>query len=221
LARILAKYAVCPVLWVDIYVNPDSVEELVKMLKLYRRMGYSAIGVDRAFLKRHKKSIASLGEEVLGATKVRLLPTAYIKCKGEREAKALVRKAFDSGCLIIGSALDLSAFRFFSRDSRVRVVELKPKFTMNVDRNEALLLKTGSSALGINLSYLLRSPAMMSWLSTAISRVLKYSISLVLYSGAKRWNELWHPRQVYSLFESLGFHGRQGLLALRPFFMSK
>jgi len=199
-------------LWVDLLVCPKSREEFVRIAELCRKMGYSTLGVESSFFEREQEFVKRCAAEA----SVETLPVAYVKGRGWGHARSAVERARSARTVIVGVPTDAASLRLFSRDKRVRVVEITRFVVKYLDRNEAALLREGGSMLGLNLSALLRSFAALSWMSKAVGAALKYGVPLVAYSSAAKWSEVWHPRSVYALFESMGYPGRLGLSALKP-----
>ncbi len=197
--------------YTDLLVKPRSFDEAVYMMKLLKKMGYCTVGVDVGIGSEKIRSLREKGE-TMG---MRVLEVVTLNAKDEREAKKAVSE-LGRGRIVIGKPRSPSVLRFFSRDSRVHVVEPVPRLTKLFDRNQSALMKQGRSMLGLNLSILLRDPSLLPWFDRMISFALRYGVDLVLYSGASSWNMLWHPRIVRHLLSSMGYSGRVGLAALSP-----
>jgi RNase P/RNase MRP subunit p30 len=173
-------------------VNPASIKEAKRIVRIAQKLGYRKLGVN-----------AKVYHPSLRQTKgIEVYPVVRIDAVGLTEAKKSVRE--NSGKLIFARARDASTLRFFSRDSRVWVVELTPRLTKLFDKDEAKLLRLGGSVVGINLSILKKNLVMLGWVQGIIGRTLKYGLKTIVYSGARRAEDLWPPLSILNLLESIG-----------------
>ncbi len=180
----------------DLYTEPSSREEAYKIILYSKKLGYSWIGVK-------KDSIPETWQ--VSQEKINVVEVNRIEAESEKEAKSKLNKLNGQREIVIGKAKGPGALRVFSRDSRVRVLELTPRLTVLLDKNQATLMKMGETYLGINLSIIKKNPAMLSWFEAVIARALKHGIKIIVYSGARNWSYLWHPRTIVSLITSIGF----------------
>ncbi|MEM1619455.1 MAG: hypothetical protein QXU97_00575 [Fervidicoccaceae archaeon] len=201
-------------MWVDLYVRPEDEAELEEMLSLHRRMGYKIVGVDKGFLQT-RGEVALIASRELG---VKIIPVEVLEPRNVGEARAALRRV-RRGELTLGRPRNPQLFRLFSRDSRVRVLEVCPKLSWGIDAPGAELMRRGSTVIGVDLSLLLERVERLAWLSELIARATKHAVPLTVYSGARTWDMLWHPAHVRALVESLGFPGSLAASALRPAFI--
>jgi len=197
-------------LWMDSYVCPASREELASLLKLQRRMGYKYVGlcVESGL---GNKDIAALARSL----SIKVILARVLCAERPGEAKKLLREG-EGAELIIGRPGSIEAYRFMSRDSRFKIIEVSPSMIKHIDRGEAGLLTIGGGYLGFDLKRLINSPSNVSVLKAFFSRVFKWSIPFKLYSSATNVFEVWHPKHVYFLAKSMGFQGRKALEGLSP-----
>ncbi len=200
-------------LFSDIYISPKDRKSLTHILQLEKKLGYKNIGIDPDLLK----SIGPISEKI--REKINILPTKIIEANEEGIARKKIKKIERRDLILIGRTSTPAVFRFFSKDSRIRVIEAFPKIIRFLDKNEAELLKIGESVIGVNLSRLVEKPINLSWFSQVVKKSHYFGIPLVLYSGATTWNQLWHPKILYSIYENIGLEGKLAYSDLSPPFL--
>ncbi len=188
-------------MYTDLLVEPREGIEALRIIKVARRMGYRVIGLREDKLESDKAKI--LGEaSKLG---VKVLNVVEVESSSELEAKKIVRRVYSNDKVLIGIPQTPSALRFFSRDTRVRVVEIPPRLTKLLDRNQAKLMLQGESLVGIRLSRLLKKVKLVPWLDKILSFSIRYGVDVIMYSGARDWSMLWHPKTIISLLSMMGY----------------
>lgn len=200
-------------LFSDMYISPKDRDSLIRILTLEKKLGYENVGIDPDLLK----SIGPVSEKI--REKIKIFPIKIIEAKEEGLARKKIKKIDRKDLILIGRTTTPAVFRFFSKDSRIRIIEAFPKIIKFLDKNEAELLKIGESVIGVNLSRLVEKPANLSWFSQVVKKSHYFGIPLVLYSGATTWNQLWHPRVLYSIYENIGLDGKLAYSDLSPPFL--
>ena len=188
-------------MYTDLLLKPEEDEEAIRIFKIARRMGYRIIGLtsDKNLCRENRivEEASRLG--------LKILRVVEIETGNEASARKLVRKTYDGNKILIGIPKSPSALRFFSRDTRVKVVEIPPKLTKLLDRNQAKLMLQGESLIGIRLSRIADKIKLIPWMDKILSFSVRYGVDTVLYSGAREWNMLWHPKTIISLISMLGY----------------
>ena len=194
----------------DLHIEPRSPKEATMMAEILRRSGFRCVGL--------AETSYGMASPIFIQRGFKVLRTIVVEASSERDAKARIKRVTKkSGTVIIGRTSDAAAFRFFSRDSRVDVVEASRRTVNLVDRNEALILRKSGSLIGLRMWVLLKNPRNISWMKALATRIFRHDIPFAIYSSAKEWSQLWHPRHLYSLFHNWTGYGRYAYLGLaRP-----
>ncbi|MEM3535464.1 MAG: hypothetical protein QW039_05635 [Fervidicoccaceae archaeon] len=180
-------------LLLDAYVIPRSPKDLNDILKAEKLFGYRAVGVDYSSLPSN-----------ISSEEISVFPVRAVSASTEAEAKEILHNIRKNDALNIARANGAGALRVFSRDSRIHIVEISPKLAQYLDSNQAKLLKVGRSLLGFSLSSIQDDLRNVWWLSYLTKYSVKYSIGMVIYSGARELSELAHPKIVLSMLVQTG-----------------
>lgn len=194
----------------DYLIAPSDRKHARIMAGILKKSGYSCVGLEVSLYKEFSEEFEQQG--------IRVLPVIIIEAVDEKQAKRVARHARSRhpNSTIIGRASSAQAFRFFSRDSRVDIVEVSKRTVNLVDRNESLILSKSGSRVGINLSRILANPRNLGWMANLARRIYRYDVPFTLYSAATEWNSVWHPRQIVALFSEWIGYGRYAFLGLAP-----
>ena len=197
-------------MWMDSYICPTSKDELTSLLKLQRRMGYTYIGlcVETGLETKEIRELAN-------SLKINIISARVIRADKPGEAKKLLKEKSKAE-LTIGRPESIEAYRFMSRDSRFKIIEVSPSLIKHIDKGEAGLLTIGGGCLGFDLKLIINKPSNVMVLKAFFSRVFKWGIPFRVYSSATNVFEAWHPKHLYFLAKSMGFQGRMALQGLSP-----
>lgn len=192
-------------MWMDSYICPSTRNDLPILLVELRKMGYSSVGLC-ADIYEQEKDLTELSK-LYG---ISIFRSDLIETSNTTIAKKILKEKRASE-IVIGKPISLDVYRFMSRDSRFTIIEVSPKLLIHIDRGEAELLKIGGSYLGFNLKQIINKPSNLSFLKSFLTRTLKWSIPFRFYSSATNVYETWHPKHIYFIAQSLGFHGKRVL----------
>ena len=191
---------------VDLLVEPEDDSELPRIARLAREMGYVGLGVELGHYDPMRKAGASANFQVYPVLKV------IASGKGE-VAKALSRAPGRALVMVLPRGLE--AYRYAARARRVDLVQAVPRAGLMPDRSTLNLFRAREGgALTLPLRPLLDGEMDLGDVREVALRALRRGIRLVIVSGARRAEELWHPSQVIGLLASLGLPPAFGLLAL-------
>jgi len=186
---------------VDAYVRPAKADDLPAIIELEKKIGYKIVGVDDRFF-RHSFN-----------TDVKIFPVRVISAKSEDEAKSLLRN-LSKNEVVIAQAKDVGALRTFSKDRRANIIEIPPRLSPYLDRNQADLFSVGKSMIGFNASNLIDEPRLFWWLSFLISYAERYALHILVYSGARRFDEVIHPKVVLNMLIQAGVKKGRALMII-------
>lgn len=179
----------------DIYIKPNSVEELESILEMEKKLGYRYVGIDANFMGKDYKIPRDLYTGY----------TIKIVAATENEAKNALKNVKKDNPLVIGFAKDQGAMRVFSRDRRVDILEVEPRLLHFLDRNQSILMKQGKTALGINLKIIRENPRFVAVVDYYVKFSLKYLVPLVVFSESNSIYDTWPRPTVMHLFRYLAY----------------
>jgi len=112
----------------------------------------------------------------------------------QKELKNIIKEEKKYSFIISVTPLSIEASRFAARDGRVDTVVLAPESIRYIDKTEITMLKRFSKPLEIPINILMsQPPSIKAMILRRIDLALKYSVPIILSSGAEKWNEILPP----------------------------
>ena len=191
---------------VDLLVEPEDDSELPRITRLAREMGYVGLGVDLGYYD----SMGKAG----GSAEVQVYPVLRVIASRKGEVAEAISRA-PGRALVMVLPRGLEAYRYAARARRVDLIQVVPRAGLMPDRSTLNLFRAREGgALALPLRPLLDGEIGLGDVREVVLRALRRGLRLVIVSGARRAEELWHPSQVIGLLASLGLPRALGLLAL-------
>jgi RNase P/RNase MRP subunit p30 len=184
----------------DLLIEPYNEEEAIKMIKFLNKIGYNIIGLPSKFIK--SEGILKLSNN-LG---INIVERVILTASNKEELFSLSKNVEKKAVLTV-IPTNINMLRALGSIERVDLIRIPLMNNIKVDRSQRNLFRIRrSGAIEISLKEVLyNSNNIILWrrLKSVLRNALNLGIRLVLVSDAYNIFELWHPKQIISLFGSL------------------
>jgi len=182
-------------MYVDLRVKPRSLDELRGILRVARRLGYTAVAVEAEHVG--PAEARRLGEEA----GVKVYTRVTVRAATRREARLALDSAPKADIVALAPT-GLDAARYAAVNKRVHLVRVEPGMERIVDASEARLLwEKGWGAIEVSLREALRG----NWrYLSVLRRAYAFDADTVLVSDAREAVDLWSPYHVRGVLRALG-----------------
>ncbi|MCE4607995.1 MAG: hypothetical protein F7B61_03425 [Caldisphaeraceae archaeon] len=189
--------------YVDFMIDPRDENEALKMIEIIHRFGYRIIGT--------KPTIAN-SEKIINVSKrynISIVKRAVLKINTKEDFSKKI-KTIDNNCVISAIPGNTSILRYLGHAKRVDLVRIPLNSNLKIDRHQKNIFKTAKKGgIEICLNELIEldtRPFLLRRFKNLVESSLKLDLKLLIASCAKNRYELWHPRQIISLLETMGFN---------------
>ncbi|MEB2793099.1 MAG: hypothetical protein G5Z42_04655 [Caldisphaeraceae archaeon] len=202
--------------YVDFMIDPRDENEALKMIEIAHRFGYRIIGIESSIANSERIINVSKSYDIL------LVKRAVLKISTKEDFFKKI-KTIDNNCIISAIPGNTSILRYLGHAKRVDLVRIPLNSNLKIDKHQKNIFKIAKKGgIEICLSELIEldaRPFLLRRFKNLVETSLKLDLKLLIASCAKNRYELWHPRQVISLLETMGFDKRLAIKTIATYIM--